>query len=203
MKKFSLLLFACSLLSFTAADAFAQKKRYCPTPPPSPYKHTGQIVTSFDPAGGMRTTLQHPRALGGGADGLYLAASFVHRSTRAGTTGAQGQTVDIAFSSASKVIRFRDAHDLVFVADGQTIPFVGSAARYRSQATGDGLTLETTGANLPLTTLLTITRARRVAARVGGQEFELSNNHLEALRELASLISPATQGSWSTQRAGN
>ncbi|MBA2731412.1 MAG: hypothetical protein H0U54_00830 [Acidobacteria bacterium] len=39
-------------------------------------------------------------------------------------------------------------------------------------------------------TLLNLIKARRVTARLGATEFQLSNNHLESLREIAMLMAP-------------
>lgn len=178
----------CSLILFVGSPAaLAQKKRFCPVPPPSPFKHNGRIVTSFDPASsGMRTTLEHPRALGKepGAP-LYLTASFVHQDPRRGAR----PTVEVAFVSAALVSRFRDRHDLVLLCDGrQWVP--QSRARYRAAKDAQGRTLEATSVTLSYDDLQNVIHSRRVGARLGTAEFELTNNHLEALRELASLIAP-------------
>ena len=97
MRSVSRLALSAALLTLLAATAFPQK-RFCPKPPPSPFKHDGEIVTTFDSrAGGMRTTLEHPRALGRGADLYYLAASFMHQNAkRPGTP-----TLDLVIYSAS------------------------------------------------------------------------------------------------------
>ena len=84
MRPTSRLLLSAALLTLLASANALPQKRFCPKPPPSPFKHDGEIVTSFDSrAGGMRTTLQHPRALGGV---YYIAASFMHQNaSRPGT----------------------------------------------------------------------------------------------------------------------
>ena len=131
MRSSSRLLLSAALLTLLAATAFPQK-RMCPKPPPSPFKHDGQIVTTFDSrAGGMRTTLEHPRALGRGADLYYLAASFMHQNAkRPGTP-----TLDLVIYTASPASRLQAGQGLVLVLDGQPRPFTREAS-YRSQPGG-------------------------------------------------------------------
>ena len=169
----------------------AQKKKFCPVPPPSPFKHNGQIVTTFDPsARGMRTTLAHPRTLGKGPEAVYFSASYVHADPR--RSGAQ-QTVEVAFMAVSPSPRFRDSHDLVLYVDGKPRSFAG-ATRYQARPDIGGV-MEAASVKLSVEELQAVTRARKVEAKLGPAQLELSNNHLEALRELSSLIAPAP-GRW-------
>lgn len=183
--------FFCSLILFAIVSPVPAQKRFCPVPPPSPFKHSGQIVTSFDSATRrMRTTLEHPRVLGKGADSVYLSASFVHQDPRRPSAPA----VEVALISSSTALKYRDAHNLVFVCDGK-MRRAASVARYQSRTEAAGMILEATRITLTYDDLLAITHSRKVAARLGATEFELTNNHLEALRELASLVAPSP-GRW-------
>jgi hypothetical protein len=181
MRSVSRLLLSTLLLTTFAATAFPQK-RLCPKPPPSPFKHDGEIVTSFDSrAGGMRTTLEHPRALGRGADAYYLAASFMHQNAkRPGTP-----TLDLVIYSASPASRLQAGQELMLVLDGQQRAFTRSAS-YRAQPGGGNAVR----LSLSYADVSALTRARKVAAQFGGAEVELTNNHLEALREMLSLLAP-------------
>jgi hypothetical protein len=191
MRPVSRLLLSTLLLTTSAATAFPQK-RLCPKPPPSPFKHDGEIVTRFDSrAGGMRTTLEHQRALRSGLEAYYLAASFMHQSAkRPGTP-----TLELVIYSASPASRLRAGQELVLVLDGQPRPFT-RAASYRSRP-GEGNAVRL---SLSYADASALARARRAAARFGGGEIELTNNHLEALRELLSLLAPST-GRWQTANA--
>jgi hypothetical protein len=181
-----LLLSFVSLLTLLTAAAYAQK-RMCPKPPPSPFKHEGQIVTSFDSrAGGMRTTLQHPRPLGSGAEVYYLAATFMHQDPRR----PAAPTLDLVLVSASPAAGLRAGQQLAFVLDGQPRSFRQNVS-YMSRPAADGTTLESARITLSYADASAITRARRVVARVGGAEVALTNNHLEALREMVSLMAPS------------
>ncbi|MCA1591538.1 MAG: hypothetical protein LC754_02580 [Acidobacteria bacterium] len=181
----------CSFLLFASASYGFSQKRFCPKPPPSPFKHSGQIVTSYDPSvDKMRTTLEHPRVLGKGTDAVYLSATFVHQDPRR----PAAPTMDLIFISTSAAPKYHETHSLVFFCDGKQCP-LHSAARYQSQPDGHGTIYEATRLTLSYEDLLAITSARKVAARLGQTEFELTSNHLEALREIFSLLAPSP-GRW-------
>jgi hypothetical protein len=183
----------CAMLFALSTPLALSQKRFCPTPPPSPFKHDGQIVTKFDGrAGGMRTTLQHPRPLGGAAGVFYLAASFMHQDPRRPST----PSLDIVLASASPLAHLRAGQGVVFVLDGQARA-VNQNVSYASRPDGGGGTLDSAKITLSYADASAITHARRVVARVGGAEVELTNNHLEALRELVSLLAPSS-GRWQT-----
>jgi hypothetical protein len=190
MRSVSRLALSAALLTLLAATAFPQK-RFCPKPPPSPFKHDGEIVTAFDSrAGGMRTTLQHPRPLGGGANLYYMAASFMHQSTtRPGTP-----MLDLVIYTAAPGAQMA-GQGLALLLDGRPLA-LATRASYRSQpGAGDAVRL-----TLSYAEASALTHARRVEARLGGAGVELTNNHLEALREMLSLMAPSP-GRWQTADA--
>jgi len=178
LKRFLLLLGIC--LTFTASG-FAQK--FCTVAPPSPFKHNALIVTSYDrSARRMKTTLEHPQILG---DGQHLYATFFYQDPRLRST----QLIDIFFISAAKQPKYRDSHNLSITADGTAWPFSG-VAQYYAEGGARGMTIEKTRITLTYASLLNLIKAKRVKARLGPTEFELTNNHLESLREIASLMAP-------------
>ena len=61
----------------------------------------------------------------------------------------------------------------------------------RPSSAPGGTTLESARITLSYADASAITRARNVVARVGGAEVSLTNNHLEALREIVSLMAPS------------
>ncbi|HEX8351979.1 MAG TPA: hypothetical protein VF611_03585 [Pyrinomonadaceae bacterium] len=191
MRSTSRLLLSALLLTTLSATAFPQK-RMCPKPPPSPFKHDGEIVTSFDSrAGGMRTTLEHPRTIGKGADAYHLAASFMHQNTkRPGTP-----TLELVIYTASPASRLQAGQELVLVLDGRPRPFSRNASHRAQPGGGKAVRLSLSYADASA-----LAHARKVAAQFGGGEVELSNNHLEALREMVSLLAPSP-GRWQTADA--
>jgi len=191
MRRTSRLLFAAALLTLFAATAFPQK-RLCPKPPPSPFKHDGEIVTSFDSrAGGMRTTLQHPRAIGSGAELYYLAASFMHQSAKRPGTPA----IELVLYTTAPSAQSHNAGSVSLVLDGQARPFTQQAS-FRSQP-GGGNAVRLTLAYADLSAL---TQARNASVQLGGAQLALTNNHLESLREMLSLLAPSP-GRWQTADA--
>ena len=194
MRSFSRLLLSAAILTLLAATAFPQK-RMCPKPPPSPFKHDGEIVTLFDSrAGGMRTTLEHPRALGKGADLYRLAASFMHQNTRRPGTPAL-ELLLYTTTPAARPLQVQGGQALVLVLDGQARPFGQNASRLSRPGGGNAVRV-----TLSYADAAALTRARKVSAQVGGAEVELSHNHLEALREMVSLLAPSP-GRWQTADA--
>lgn len=183
------------LLTLFAPPAFSQKK-FCPVPPPSPFKHDGQISTRFDrSSNGMRTTLQHPRALTKGADSVYLAASFVHQDPRVAVKPA----LEIIFFSASQPARLSFGEEVSLVADGQPMTLHRPASG-GSRPGGRKSTPASAAVSLNYTEVAKLTASRKVQVRLGGVEFDLTGNHIEALRELASQMAPSPSR-WTTRAA--
>jgi hypothetical protein len=158
-------------------------QKFCTVAPPSPFKHNALIVTTYDQrARRMKTTLEHPNAL---SNGLHLYASFFYQDTRLGTA----PVIDIFFINASKKPVYKDSHNLSLLADGNAWPFSG-AAQYYTEDGPKGLTIEKTKITLTYASLLNLIKSKRVTARLGHAEFQLTNNHLESLREIAMLMAP-------------
>lgn len=175
------LILSVALLTALAPATHAQKKALCPKPPPSPYKHSGRIVTRLEGAG-ARTTLEHPHALGRGPAALRWGASFLHMDPRRAVL----PTLELVLFSQAPGVRL-DVGGLTFVHDGQPL-VVGHDVSFREQDRGDAARV-----TLSYTDVLKLTRARRVAARLGGVEYEFTHNHLEALRELVSQMAPSSE----------
>jgi hypothetical protein len=133
----------------------------------------------------MKTTLEHPHQLG---DGLYMRAAFFYQDSRLRTP----PTIDIYFVTASKKPRYSDTHDLSILADGRALPQVG-AEQYFTEHGERKMTVEKMRLTLSYASLVALTKARRVTVRLGSTEIELSNNHLESLREIASLMAPSSK----------
>ncbi|MCA1557894.1 MAG: hypothetical protein LC731_05065 [Acidobacteria bacterium] len=178
-------LIAAILLVFAAA-AYAQKS--CPVPPPSPFRHNAQIVTRQDPKTRQwKVYMQHPRSLTGG-DPVYLAADFAYQDPRLKVK----PTIDISFVSMSKAPRFEFSHALSLLIDGQPWP-LAAPAQYSSKKQSDGVYLETTKVTLTYDSLVSLIQGKKVLAQLGMTKLELTNNHLEALREVANMMMPGNR----------
>ena len=192
------LLAVAFILVSSAASAFAQK-RYCEIPPPSPFKHTALIVTRYDkPAKRMKTVLEHPLSLGhAGGDALYLSASFFFSDPRLRAR----PMLELHFISVSKEPKLRNSPDVTILADAARLPLVGRA-QYQSVKGEKGFVHETITATVTYDTLFNLIRAKRVIAQLGSAHFELTNNHLESLREVASLMAPQERNMILASRLG-
>jgi hypothetical protein len=179
-------LVAVMLLAF-AGLSYAQ--RACPVPPPSPFRHNAQIVTRQDPKTKQwKVYMQHPRSLTGGGDAVYLAADFAFQDPRSRVK----PTIDISFFSMSKTRRFEFSHALSLLIDGQPWP-VAAPVQYSSKKQSDGVYLEITKVTLSYDSLVSLIQGKSVAAQLGMTKFELTNNHLEALREVANMMMPGNR----------
>ena len=191
LRSSSRLLLSAALLTLLAATAFPQK-RMCPKPPPSPFKHDGEIVTSFDSrAGGMRTTLQHPSAIGVGTELYYLAASFMHQSAKRPGTPA----LELVLYTTAPSAQSHSGESVSLVLDGRARPFAQNAS-FRSQpGGGNAVRLMLSYADLS-----SLTQARNASVQLGATQLQLTHNHLESLREMLSLLAPSP-GRWQTADA--
>jgi len=188
MRHSSRLALTVLLLALFAPAAYSQKK-LCVKPPPSPYKHDAQISTSLDrKANAMRVTLQHPRALGKGAEQFYMAATFLYQDPRRPST----PTLDLLLFAASPLSKLTAGSGLSFDCDGRPCAQTRNVG-FMSGPGGAGAARVT----LTYAEAASITHARKVVAHVGGADVEFTNNHLEALREMVSQLAPSP-GLWST-----
>lgn len=189
---------ACLLAVVCAAGVGAQTKRVqksCPIPPPSPYKHTALISTRYDSrAELMRTVLEHPLALGDSAKPLYFTASFAYGA--AGDAQIAPRTrLDLALIAVGSSARYAEGYALRVFADGQEqtpLAPTGYAATTISDNPAEQIAparhFEQLKVSLPAASLLELARARTIELELGGERYTLTEDHLEALRELATLL---------------
>lgn len=187
LKTYARIPFIAAILMVFAGIGYAQKS--CPVPPPSPFRHNAQIVTRQDPKTRQwKVYMQHPKSLTSGGDPVYLAADFAFQDPRLKVK----PNIDISFVSMSKMPRFEFSHALSLLIDGQPWP-VAAPVQYTSKKQPDGLYLETTKVTLTYESLVNLIQGKRVAAQLGMTKFELTNNHLEALREIANMMVPGNR----------
>jgi hypothetical protein len=192
------LLLAASILACTASSMFAQK-RYCEIPPPSPFHHNALIVTRYDkPTKRMKTVLEHPLSLSQGGDALYLSASFFFTDPKLQRARPM---LEIALVSVSKEAKYRNSHNVTILADAVRVPLVGQV-QYQSGKGERGLVQEVARATITYETLFNLIQSKRVTAQLGSTQFELTNNHLESLREMASLMAPQERNMILASRLG-
>ncbi|MGB7921905.1 MAG: hypothetical protein WCF57_01540 [Pyrinomonadaceae bacterium] len=193
-----IILLAVAFILACSISGFAQK-RFCEIPPPSPFKHNALIVTRYDkPTKRMKTVLEHPVSLGHAAgETLYLSASFFFSDPKL----RMRPMLDIHLISVSKEPKLRNSRDLSLLADYARLPLVGPT-QYQSGKTEKGLVQEVLTATITYDTLFNLIRSKRVTAQLGSAQLELTNNHLESLREVASLMVPQERNMILASRLG-
>ncbi len=184
-------LLSCALLLLCFVGVSRAQNKACPIPPPSPYKHTAYIATRYDEtANVMRTVLEHPLVLGDAAQPVYLSASFAYgKEAKNDSRFAPRTVVNLALISVAAAPRFRQSHALRLFADGHEQPTL-AAERYLTQTDELNRTIEFMQISLSVATLRALTQGKRVEAKLGAERFTLTENHLEALRDLLSLTRP-------------
>jgi len=193
MKNLSKKILLCLLL-IACANGYAsaqqqQQQKACPIPPPSPYKHNAYIATRFDAAANsMRTVLEHPVILGDKAQPLYLFASFAYPNAARQTEKTRA-IVNLALVSVAPLARFNHAHDLRVYVDGREQVRL-APGQYRAETDDANQAIEWTQISLSAQSLRELTKAAHVEIALNGERHNLTKNHMEALRELVSLMRP-------------
>lgn len=163
-------------------------QRYC-TVPQSPYKHSALVVSRFDQsAGKMKTVLEYPPLDVKRGDRFTLYAFFFHHDLRLHET----PTLDVTFVFASQQSSAAHSHDLSIFINGKPWGYVGPV-QYVGKKEPHGFFLEAARMTLSYESLLQIISGRRVEARLGVTVYPLTEDHLEALREIASQLAPYAQ----------
>lgn len=156
-------------------------------PPRGKYKHDKKIFSQYDKFKDKTTvSLAHLRL---SSVSLGIAATFSHQGTDVKTP----DDVALWFYSYSSQWRFLRNRSLMVIADGERLD-LGGAARVDSKVNSgrfSGVTVsETLGALVPLDKFLKIANAKSVEMQLGNAEFQLAPDHLEALKDFASRMSP-------------
>jgi hypothetical protein len=153
-------------------------------PAPRDFAHDETLWMGFHEASGYGTVELRPMLLAESPE-LRLQAMFVHQGRRLQRPPV---TLSLAFHSVSDSSRFRESPSVTLVADGSSLR-LGPAIR-QVDRTG-GRVRETVALRIPRGWFLWVTSAKRVTGRIDGVEFAIGDAQLEALRDLASRMTPA------------
>jgi hypothetical protein len=180
----ALLLLGCVSLGFG--------QKYCRNTP-SPFKHKADITSRIDERSHrMKTVLEYPDFDGGG-NGFTIYAAFYHQDVKL----AVMPTVDLTFLFASTQSTSHHASDLSLSVNDRPLALVGPI-QFTSQK-GHKTAIDAARITITYDKLLEITRGRRAEVRLGSTSHRLTEDNLEALRELASMLEPYAQ--WARGRA--
>jgi hypothetical protein len=178
-----------SLLSIVRAQSVLE------LPPKGKYKHNKKIESEYDKFRDettVRLTYLSPLPSIGPVR-LYIIPSFHYPGKIVKTP----EFVVFWFQSSSSDWQFLHDRELLAIVDGERID-LGEALRVegtvnssRSGRYSSSVSVsEMLGLKIPLETFLRIIKAKVVEMRLGNVGFKLADDHLEALKDFASRMSP-------------
>jgi hypothetical protein len=132
-----------------------------------------------------RTQLLIFRVAGKAADGLRMSARFLYP----GRVPSLPSHVVVHLESTSPERRFAEVRELTWFADGTPIRMEDIDRSFSHSQIGG--VIEQLSARLPVASFLAIANARRLGARIGALEFELSDEDRAAMRHFATRMGPA------------
>ena len=176
----------------------ATRPRALSIPAPREFRHHETIVIGYDEPSGFGSVSLQPMLLSDSSK-LTLTALFVFKGR---VLEAPPPRVSLGFVSKAASPRYASAasRTLRFTLDGGRQLRVGEL--FRTVDSSTGRVTETLVARLDTPLFLQLTSARRVIGRLGSTPFELREDQLEALRDFASRMSPATFRLANTPAAG-
>jgi hypothetical protein len=172
------------------------------TTPQRIFTHNGKIETSYDQAKETTTVRLIPMQVNGeplassnyvGSDEARFNASFTYSGR---TLRAQPKRVLLSLISTSENWKYTDFRKLTALVDGKRLK-LGPLEHVPSFTVNapanshfDDYISQEIALSLPYETFLRIANGQQVQIRMGPREFELGQNHLEALRDLATWMVP-------------
>lgn len=166
------------------------------------FTHNGTIETSYDPVKEITTVRLNlmqvygePLASSGyiGGDEARFNASFTYSGRQ---LRAQPKRVLLSLISTSEDWKYTDFRKLSALVDGKHLKLgplehvPSFTVNAPANANSDDYISQGIAVSLPYKTFIRIANGKKVQIRMGPREFELPKNHLEALRDLASMMVP-------------
>lgn len=164
--------------------------------------HNAQIETSYDQIKKLTTVSLIPMQVYGkalissqyvGRDQASFSASFTHVGR---TLRAQPKRVLFSLTSTSHDWKYSDFRKLSALVDGRRLNLgpmehvPSFTVRASANANSDDYISQGIDISVPYKTFLRIANGEKVRIRMGPREFNLTKNHLEALRDLAVRMVP-------------
>lgn len=167
-----------ALLVVTAAHVAAAQSAS-----PRAFAHHETIWMAFDSTSGYSTVELRPMRI---ADSLTLAVVAVSPGTRFVTP----PYLSVAFTAVGAVSRRTGAREMDVVIDGRTAWHAARDDVLRTVDSAAGGASETVALRMPTRVFFQLARAPAPILRVGGRPLALGAEQLEALRDVASRLSP-------------
>jgi len=193
--------FVLSLTIVISWTTFGQGQ-YAEITPQGISTHNRKVETSYDQAKKITTVRLNPMQVYGeplssshyiGGDEASLSASFTFSGR---TLKVQPKRVLLTLTSTSQDWKYTDYRKLTALVDGKRLNLgpMEHLPLFKVHATAnvnsDDYISQGIAISLPYKRFLQIANGKKVQMRVGPREFKLDRNHLEALRDLATLMLP-------------
>jgi hypothetical protein len=152
-------------------------------PPRGTYVHHFKITETFDRFSGLTNVLllalQYP-----GMGRANLAVTYLYE----GSTPYAPTLVGFMLAYESASWTYADCHDLTLLLDGRIrlLP----RTEYSGKVQDDGSVAENITSRLPVNEFLQIVNAKKVEGKLCNSEFVLTDEQMEALRDVASRMQP-------------
>ena len=158
-----------------------------------PLTQTPKIETSYD-SGKNKTTVRMAPMRIADEKGLYHS---IHVAPAYSYQGRESRTPEIIDFEVQTVVKARQLKvDLyvIFLIDGEKIFLSSNRRGVKNPMPGRRWVGESLVFRMPLETMVKLANAKQAMIRMDGLDFELSSNHLSALREFAEMASNKSQG---------
>ena len=177
---------ACALLSMGQETSTAQKREF---------KHKGKIVTKYDKSKDQTTMSLMKMAVSSAiarevndlqqVPQIDMEASFTFPGQQ---LAKPADTITLVFRTFSKYAVFQRGQNLIGVIEGERALMMGTT-NYRSNSQTFGFE-EVLDISLPREALERVANAKTAQIYLGTREIPLKENHLEALRDMVSRMTP-------------
>lgn len=158
-------------------------------PPWKRYQHSAEIKTNYDKFKD-RTFVMHEQIPAGatawfGNDTLHIQTGFSYE----GKSVHMPSSIVMLFHSKSTDWKFLRSPSLIILADGNRFD-LGKVVRADSKVLAPKQVYEMLAVEIPVNIFLKIVNSSKVECQLGVMEFELTEERLETLRDLASRLRP-------------
>lgn len=209
MKHLTALLLSAAALCAGAHPCPAQNAELKP-PPRRSYKYEGKIVSTYEKEKDLTVVLIQLMPVKEGQDpnydfdlrrsgdrlrfGMPERLDFSMYFSYPGQTFATPQHVFVGFVYVALDPQRYEGHKLSAKIDGETVDFGTMRELRRRQIIAQGTYKPYTGVHLetsiPYEAFLRMANAKKVKMKLGKMDFDLSKDHMEAIRDLASRTAP-------------
>lgn len=158
-----------------------------------PLIQTSKIETNYD-SGKNKTTVRMAPMKIADEKGLYHSIHLAPAYSYQGREPRTPEIIDFEVQTVVKARRLKVDLYVLFVIDGEKIFLSSNRRGVKNPLPGRRWVGESLVFRMPLETMVKLANAKQSMIRMDGLDFELSSDHLTALREFAEIASNKSQG---------